>query len=69
MFKGVKAWAPLAISMIALFAALGGVGWAAGLISGNTIKPNSIPLNRLTKATSASMRPVRPTASRRSSST
>jgi hypothetical protein len=40
----------LAISVIALFAALGGVGWAAGLINGKTIKPGSIPLNRLTKS-------------------
>ena len=55
MFKGVKAWAPLAISAIALFAALGGVGWAAGLISGKTIKPNSIPLNRLTKSARSSL--------------
>ena len=55
MFKGVKAWAPLAISAIALFASLGGVGWAAGLISGNTIKPNSIPLDRLTKAARKSL--------------
>lgn len=55
MFKGVKAWAPLAISVIALFAALGGVGWAAGLVSGKTIKPNSIPLNRLTKAARSSL--------------
>ncbi len=55
MFKGVKAWAPLAISVIALFAALGGVGWAAGLISGKTIKPNSIPLDRLTKAARKSL--------------
>jgi hypothetical protein len=55
MFKGVKAWAPMAISAIALFAALGGVGWAAGLISGKTIKPNSIPLNRLTKSARSSL--------------
>jgi hypothetical protein len=55
MFKGVKAWAPLVISAIALFAALGGVGWAAGLVSGKTIKPNSIPLNRLTKSARSSL--------------
>jgi hypothetical protein len=53
--KGVKAWAPLAISVIALFAAMGGVGWAAGLISGKTIKPGSIPLNRLTKSARSSL--------------
>ena len=41
---------PLAISLIALFAALGGVGWASSLISGKTIKKNSIPLNRLSKS-------------------
>ena len=55
MFKGGTAWAPLAISVIALFAALGGVGWAAGLISGKTIKPGSIPLNRLTKSARSSL--------------
>ena len=50
MFQRIKTWAPLAISLLALFAAFGGVGWAASLIGGKEIAKNSIPLNRLTKA-------------------
>jgi hypothetical protein len=50
MTKGVRWWAPLAVSLLALFVALGGVSWAEAVISGKQIKKNSIPLNRLTKA-------------------
>jgi hypothetical protein len=39
----------LVISVLALFVALGGTVYAASKISGKTIKPNSIPANRLKK--------------------
>jgi hypothetical protein len=39
----------LAISVLALFVALGGTVYAASKISGKSIKPNSIPANRLKK--------------------
>jgi hypothetical protein len=50
MTKVTRTWAPLVISTLALFAALGGVGWARTLINGGTIEKNSIPVNRLTKS-------------------
>ena len=50
MTKVIRTWAPLAISLLALFVASGGVSWAASVISGKRIKKNSIPLNRLTKS-------------------
>ena len=43
MTKGIRTWAPLAVSLLALFIALGGVSWAQALISGKQIKKNSIP--------------------------
>lgn len=55
MTRVTRTWAPLAISLFALFAAVGGVGWAGSLISGKKIKKNSIPLNRLTKSARRSL--------------
>jgi hypothetical protein len=55
MIRIARAWAPLAISFCALFVALGGVGWARSLISGNEIKKNSIALNRLTQSARRSL--------------
>ena len=55
MTKGIRTWAPLAVSLLALFIALGGVSWAQALISGKQIKKNSIPLNRLTKSAQRSL--------------
>jgi hypothetical protein len=37
------------IALLALFFALGGTVYAAGKLSGKTIKPNSIPANRVKK--------------------
>ncbi len=48
MGKGLRRQSPaLFVSLIALFAALGGTVYAAGKISGNTIKVKSLPGNRL----------------------
>lgn len=48
MRRGINGrWPALAIASIALFAALGGTVYAAGKISGRSIKPKSLPGNRL----------------------
>src|SRR6266487_5727443 len=50
----------LVVATAALFAALGGGAYAAStFISGTTIKPNSIPKNRLTGAAIRSLRGAR----------
>ena len=46
----------LGIACVALFAAVGGPGYAASKISGSKIKKNSISANRLTAAARASLK-------------
>jgi hypothetical protein len=48
--------AALIVAVLALLAAAGGIGYAAGKLSGKSIKKHSIPLNRLTKAAQKSLK-------------